>query len=822
MKLTTILTILFIGFSSFGLQAQFGGYGGAKKKSIKGTISGSVVDTSNQERVAYATISLTKAGRKKIVDGVLSDDEGNFKFKGVVNGKYDLTISFLGYQERKMENIEVTLKKPTKKVGNIFLLPESYLLDAVEITEKRALIENKVDKIVFNAEDDSSIAGGDAADVLRKVPMLSVDLEGNVSMRGNQNVRILINGKPSGMFSSNVADALKMFPADQIKKVEVITSPGAKYDGEGSAGIINIITKKENIEGVAGTINASAGTRANNGNLNLNIGRGRFGFTTNGGLYYSLPNDANVNFKRTTPSGDVIYAWDGITNSSRLGFRGTASAFYDINAFNSLNTSLTLSGYGFDQDGTTSGQFGTVLFDRLNNSTNLRSGYDWASDYTKKFEGNDKQELSFAFQLSGNINNQNSQIDETSAVLKRNEIQDNDGDNLETTLQVDYTHPVGKSNKLEVGAKTVIRNIDSDSRFELFDASTNQYQFDPVRSNLFLYDQDVMAGYASYNFTYKKFNFVTGMRYERTAINGDGGDTDLLFDNSYENLLPNIAISRSLKNFRTIKVSYSKRIQRPSLFYINPFRNTADFANISIGEPTLLPELTDQYELSYNTNILGFTVFSSAYYKKTSDIIESIVGVPQEGISTTTFGNVGTNNSIGLNIFTSKSIGKVTFRGGGDIYSYDATGMVNGRELSNSALNYRLFTNGELTISSSIKADFFGFFTSPRVTLQGENPSFSIFGFGLKKTIKNGSIGIRIIEPFSDYKDFNSNIVGNGFIQQSSFSIPFRSFGLNLSYKFGKVDFKERKSKIKNSDMKAGEGGNDGGGNSGGPGGRGN
>ena len=819
---------------------QFGSWGGGGGSKIKGKITGELIDSLTNEKIGFATVTLKRAGKERVQNGSLTEDNGKFKLAELKMGKYDVYISFIGYNEKVLRNIELTGKSPDHNEGIILLSPSNTQLEEVEITAERALFENKVDKIVFNAEDDSSITGGDATDVLRKVPTLSVDLEGNVSLRGSQNVRILINGKPSGMFSSNVADALKMFPADQIKKVEVITSPGAKYDGEGSAGIINIITKKENIEGFSGSVSGSLGNRQSNGNLSLNAGKGRFGFSSSGGFYYSSPNDADLCVMRGPENfsfdddiecqnqANLSYSNFGITNTSRLGFNGSASAFYDFNAYNAINSSFSLRGYGFDTDGSSQGIFfsdlGDSSFDRTNTGDNLFSGYDWNTDYTRKFEDNDKQELVFAFQVSTNVQNQDNFVNDIGFFFRDEEIQ-NEGDNLELTGQIDYVQPIGKSNKLEVGVKSVVRDIQSDSEFRPNTGTTTvpNYSIDQQRSFSFDYDQNVYAAYASYNFFIKKFNVVTGLRYERTEIDGKGnflsGEIDdetaailAAFPFSYENWLPNIAISRSMKNFRTLKIAYSKRIQRPSLFFINPFRNNTDFANLVVGNPRLDPELTDQYELSYNTNLAGFTIFASLYYKHNTDIIEQTATTETDNIVRTSFANVGVNNSVGINLFTSKTISKFTLRGGGDIYTYDASGTINGVEFDNSALSYRLFANGEYSFSGTLKADFFGFFQAPRFTLQGENASFSIMGVGLKKEFKNSSVGIRIIEPFARNKSFDSDITGDGFRQVTQFSIPFRSFGVNFSYKFGKVDFKARKSKIKNTDQKAGEGDSQGGG----------
>ena len=816
-KIITFAILVFL--FAFEANAQFPGMGGSKAPKLKGKISGELIDSLSNEKVAYATIVVKRSGKEKELNGILTEDDGGFKIEDMTAGTYDLYISFLGYKEKVIKGVELTKKKPDVNMGSILMVQDNIMLSEVEVTADRSLIEMKVDKIVFNAADDASISGGDATDVLRKVPLLTVDPTGNVSLRGSQNVRILINGKPSGMFSANVADALKMFPADQIQKVEVITSPGAKYDGEGTAGIINIITKKGNVEGVAGSFDASGGNRQNSLVASLNAGKGRFGSSASGSVYYSLPADGISEFTRENTLDQITIAQAGNTTTSRLGFRGSASAFYDFNAFNSLNTSISYQGFGFDTDGTIGGSIlgGPTDFtwDRANEGENLFSGYDWNTDYTKKFEDNEDQVLSFAYQLSGNIQNQDYTIVQSgSPGFIRNENQFNDGDNLESTIQVDYVHPFEKNLKLEVGAKTVLRNIVSDSKYNLFNEGSGSYDIlDEGRSRVFEYGQDVYAGYGQLNFSVKKFQFITGLRYETTAIDGRLDDGSSPFDQSYSNWLPNFTVSRGLKNFQNIKFSYNQRISRPSLFFINPFNNSVDQVNVTVGNPQLDPEITNQFEFSYNTFIKGVGIFSSVYYKKTDEIIESILGINNEGVTVNTFDNVGTNNSIGLNLFSTKTFNNLTVRGGGNIFSYDATGIVNGVALERQTYEYNVFFGGEYSITSTIKADFFGFFNSPKRSLQGDQASFSIYGFGVRKEFKKWSLGVKLIEPFHKDKFFNSSQSGQNFTQDVVFSIPFRSVGLNVRYKFGKVDFKERKSKIKNDDLKSGQGDGGGGGN---------
>lgn len=831
-----LLLLFSIILCSTTLIAQYPQGGGKWKKkegkSIKGKITGKVLNA-KKEPISYATVVLINSKTQKQINGNITDDKGKFKLEEVKTGNYTLKISFLGYIERTVADINLTLDKPDYNAGDITLQQDNVLLNEVEVVEEAPLVEAKIDKIVYNADKDVTNAGGDAADVLRKVPLLSVDLEGNVSLRGSQNLQILINGKPSGMFANGTADALKMIPADQIKSVEVITSPSAKYDGEGSGGIINIITQKKQVQGYNISVNGSVGTRQNNGNVGINAAKGRLGFNANAGFWHSWPNDATLNFTREDfdNSGNLIssYVQNGITTTSRTGFFGKVGLNYDINAYHNISSSINFRGFSFDNEAPTDATFipdmsqlFSEITNRVSDANTLNAGFDWATDYRRTFKEEGK-EFSVAFLVNGNVNNLDSDISSTSnnALLNFLERQQNDGDNREYTTQVDYTHPISKKVKLEIGGKSVIRRIDSDYQFEQFNKTSGQYEEDPARTNVFNYEQDVYAGYASFTFTLPKdIGLIAGVRYEHTEIGGTFRDQISPFDNSYDNILPSIILSKKTNMFSSIKLSYNQRIQRPSLFYINPYRNDIDRRNVSTGNPKLEPEVVHQFELGYNTFVKGLVISTAVYYRNTRDLIERIVLVNSEGVAESAFENIGINNSVGLNVFASKTIKKVwTIRGNFNLFTYNAESELANYDLTNDGIQFNCFASTSYTFKKGWKAEAFGFYRAPERTLQGEKTSFWMTSVGFQKEFweKRASLGIRIVDPFTVNKIFRTDLVGDDFNQNSEFSLPFQSFGLNFRYTFGKLDFKAKssRSKIKNDDQKSGGDGQQGGGQGG-------
>ncbi|SMC90047.1 TonB-dependent receptor domain-containing protein [Pedobacter nyackensis] len=786
---------LFIGLGTlFSAKAQFS-LGGAAKITVTGRVSAVILDSVTKKPIDYASVSLIKVKDSKSVNGAVTDQKGKVVLQNVSPDEYKLSVGFMGYKT-KVVLIKTTLEKPDHNVGVVYISPTADNLKEVEITGQKALIENKVDKLVYNAEQDITNAGGDATDVMRKVPMLSVDINGNVQLRGSA-VRVLINGKPSGTMANSVADALKMIPAEQIKSVEVITSPSAKYDAEGSGGIINIITKKKTAEGVSGSLNTTVGTRSNNGSFNLSAKTGRLSVNGSLGLNQAYPQNSKVvTFNSATVDGVTnTTLQDGYSKWSRVGYNGSYGMDYDINGYNNISTNVKLNRFSNGGPGRSE-----ILRNGIA-STNIRdmdmsfNNLDWNVDYrkTSKKEG---EEFSISAQLSTGRNGSDFSNQFISAGIPDVLILGhNTGKNNEYTLQSDYTYPFSKTTVLETGLKGIFRNIISD-----YDQA--QQDFD--------YDQNVAAAYGVLSFKLtKKITVKGGVRAEYTKIDGLAGNS-LNFDNDYFNLFPSMIISRTLKGMSTLKLSYNRRVQRPSLFYLNPFRNESDVFNPMQGNPKLAPELTDNIELGYSTFIKGSVINASIFYRNTQDVIESAIQpIVENGIgkNLTTYINVGTSQSYGLNVFGSYNPKpKWTLMANLGLNTYEINGT-NNNVNTGTFLNYTAFARSAYALPKGWSTELWGVINAPKRTFQGKTEKMYFYGAAVKKEIlkQKATIGLNVLNPFN--RDLNiktTNTTANS-IQSTNIHYPLRSFGVNFSYKFGKMNFNaqpKKKKGVNNDDLK--------------------
>jgi len=832
-----IILPLLIFCIALSAKAQIPGGG----STIVGRISGTVIDSVTKEAMSYTTIALFRSTGRSPLNGVLTDDKGNFKIDNVKPGTYRIEVSFIGYPTKVVNNVITTLSKPDKALGTVLIAPSAKALNEVKVSGAKSLIENRIDKIVYNAEKDLTSAGGNATDVLQKVPLVAVDINGNVSLRGDGNVRVLINGKPSGATSSNLSDVLKTIPADQIKTIEVITSPSAKYDAEGTAGIINIITKSSNISGISGTVSGGVGTRQNNGNASLSYNQNRFSLTANFGGNLTWPQKTNTDFNQTFNSANTNTVQDnvGYTNIKRHADLGNVTATYDINNYNNVSSTFKLTQGGFTSDQSQTDNFTNLndatknlLYTNTADSHTTLSSFDWNIDYTHKFK-DEGHELSFSTQWSHSATN----VNYTTLYSARfaNQLSLNNASGDEYTLQADYADPITKKFLVEAGAKSIFRSINSNVNNYSPDASGN-FVISPVNSFLYYYDQNVFAGYTELTYSLPKgYTLMGGVRVENTAITGDPQNSTQpnlqLFTQNYTTFVPSFTIQKTLTPSQTIKLSYSKRISRPSLTYLNPYLNQANIQSQSVGNPQLSAETAQTVELNYNAFVGTAILNGSVFYKHTNGLIESIAspitttinGIAQSA-TLTTYANIGNSNSYGASFFGSVNpISIMTLRGQISAYTYDPdpSGAFAAQQSTgnNVYVQYNAFGSASVTTKKGFIAELFVVQTSPRRTIQGTNPSFSLFGVGVRQQLwnKRASIGINTLSPFEEYKHFDTHISSPGFATNSTVQFPFRSYGFTFSYSFGKLNFTAATDKkaIKNDDLKQGDtgvGGDTGGG----------
>ncbi len=777
-------------------KAQFPGMGGPAKPSVTGRITVTVIDSATQKPIDYASVSLSKTKDNKPVNGGVTDEKGKVVLQNIAPDEYKLSIGFMGYKSKSIV-VKTTLEKPDQNLGTIFLTGTASTLSEVTVEGKKSIIENKIDRMVYNAEADATNAGGDATDVMRKVPLLSVDMSGNIQLRGAP-VRVLINGKPSGTMASSVADALKMMPAEQIKSVEVITSPSAKYDAEGSGGIVNIITKKSNAEGVSGSVNTSAGTRQNNGAFNLTAKTGRLSVNTALGGNYAYAQDSRVvSLNKTVLNNNVtnIISQDGYSKWGREGFNGSLGLDYDFNAYNNISTNAKFNRFSNGGPGQSDYIINGVASKNISNMDMTMNNLDWNVDY-KKTSKKAGEEFSISAQLSTGRRPQTFSNSLTSPLypVALETFSNNTGKNNEYTAQTDYTYPFSKSTTLEVGAKGIFRDFNSQ-----FDASAKDFK----------YNQNVASLYSviSFNLT-KKLQVKGGVRGEYTKIDFNT-KTNGVEKNDYLNLFPSVIVAQTLKGSSMLKLSYNRRVQRPSQTFLNPFRNESDQFNIMQGNPQLNPELSDNFELGYSTYIKGSIINASIFYRNTHDVIEnSISPIAENGVNKTltSYINVGSLKTFGFNLFGSYNPKpKWTLMSSVGMNSYDITSEV--VDVDKTYFMFNIFARSAYAFGKGWNTELFGVATSPVRTYQGKTDAFYFYGAAFKKDIlkKKGSIGVNVLNPFNrnlEIKTNNDALTSTGrVITNTQIYYPLRSFGVNFSYTFGKLKFTEKK-KIKNDDTK--------------------
>ncbi len=787
----------------------------------KGVISGRVADAVSKAPVDYASIAVFIMGNKKPVSGATTNNKGIFSVADLDTGSYRIVIDFIGYQPDTI-TAQITNKQALVRLGDVLLAKKAQTLEGVTVVAQKPLIENKIDKMVYNAEKDVTAQGGVATDLLKKIPQVSVDVDGNVELQGNANIRFLINGKPSTIFGNSLTEALQSIPASQIKTIEVITSPGAKYDAEGTGGIINIILKDSRVRGINGNINLAAGSRLENGSLNLHARKGSFGLnayaSTNAQLSSTTIKNVNRSSIDTVQQTHSNLLQDGSSRFHRLGVEAGLGFEWEINKKNNLSASFGYDHFGNKSTGSSNQQ---LLTESLSSpGTNVSSvasifqpvnryqenSEDFSLDYKKTFNKED-QELTAQFTTGYEHNLQRfmqQQLNATGDTITSGLQSSNPGTNHETEMQIDYVQPLGTRVKIETGAKAGLRDIQTVSDVLSYIPPNTGYAYDSSQSNALHYKRQVYSVYLSVGFPIGKWLEVkTGLRYERTETQANFSKVADVAVPGYNTLAPSVLLAHHFGEKQTLKLSYTRRIQRPGYNVLNPFINALDPKNISRGNPNLQPELGDNAELGYSMSFdKGSSVNINLFYRGSRhDIQPYLIYYPSfavgdsvySNVSVNTFENIGTEHMFGVSLFGTLPVGdKFTLRSNVMLFDkYIINRFVSDANIN--SFNYRINFNATYQASKTLVAEFFGNFNSPRNEVQGKYPSFTTYNFAFRKLLwnKKGSIGFTTTNPFNKYVNQATEVTGQQFVLNSLRRVPFRSFGISFSYKFGKLEFKK-------------------------------
>ena len=777
-------------------------------------ITGFVIDSAVTIAVEYANIALIDQASKKVIDGTMADGNGKFQFTRVAKGTYMLKVTFIGYEDALLENIEVK-KGEDVDLGTVKLAISAKVLDEVKVTGLKSIIEEKVDRLVYNAENDVTSKGGDGTDVLRKVPMLSVDLEGNLSLRGSENIRVLINNKPSTIVASSVADALKMIPADLIKTVEVITSPSAKYDAEGTTGIINIITKRSSVQGYNLNINSGVGVRGTNLGLNGNLRVGKVGFSL-GGFGRAFYNKAATELYQTTFAESGQFRTNQTATAKDFGMFGRYNLGMDVEISKSeyitVNVSFGTRNLNRDQDMIISSFTNDVLnreTNRLLDTKNSSNNVDVNLDYVKIFKPTHEWSVSTQYSQNNMINN----FDASNFTLSGESLGEqqnlNGNINKEITVQTDYMMPIGKRQMFETGVKGIFREVNSD--FEYLSGFGGTLEADARNPAGYLnYNQNVQAGYLSYTYsTPSKWSFKTGVRYEKTTIDADDSGV-ILNIKGYDNLVPSVNVSKIMENGLAVKLAYNNRIQRPGLRQLNPNYNAANPQSIEIGNPNLEPEISNNVELSLSKSIKRNYVNLSVYARQTNNSILRLTTASDTlaGALITTYENIGKEQTSGINLFGNFFLTpKWSLNGGFDVYYVYMEGQVQSPDGFELASNSGIVLGGRMTSQVSLNKGWaiqaFGGMRGNRVTLQGESTGFGFYSLGLRKDIndKKGSLGFAF-DNFLGGMTMRNTSVSPLFSQESVNYIYNQNVKVTFQYKLGNMKFvaKKKTRSVNNTD----------------------
>nr|WP_321225827.1 TonB-dependent receptor [uncultured Psychroserpens sp.] len=790
-KTTYLLLLSFLCFASGFAQNEI-------------TVSGTVLDADGDYPLEYATISLFSKKENKTITGGITDPKGIFEIE-VAPGTYDVKVEYLSYKTKTYENKTFT---QDINLGTVSLMLNLEALDAVEVIAEKTTVEIKLDKKIYNVGSDLTVRGGTVSDVLDNVPSVSVDVEGNVALRGNDNVTILINGKPSGLVGLNSTDALRQLPAESIERVEVITSPSARYDAEGTAGILNIILRRSKLQGFNGAITLNAGDPTQlgaSGNINYRTGDFNF-FNTSGYSYRESPGNATTNteyFNGDDPS--TFFKESRIFDRERKGFNTNLGVEWYINE----TTSVVASFVYRDSDQNNNNTNTIQEFDSNRNLINQSLRLDpeeetdatrqYAVNYDKQFDGNSQHRLTIDFQYEDNGEDEQSIIAQDGDAAERVRTLENQDEIL---LQLDYTRPIGEKSSFEFGFRGNYEETDTDYTLEFNEGGT--YILDDDVSNNLIFRQYVNALYTQFGSKVKdKFSYLFGLRMEQSRVTINQITTNDLQRKNYTGLFPTVNFGYEISEKQSLTLGYNRRIRRPRSRYINPFPSRSSATNIFQGNPDLDPSYSNSFDFGYLNRFGKMTLNSSIYYQRATDVFTfvsldtgetTIVGGTEVPIIRRSPINLATNDRYGFEFtLTYRPSKKWNLNGNLNLFKSVTEGIYEGTDFGADNFSWFARINNKYTLPGNIDWQTRLFYRGASEDAQSTQEGILSTDLAFSKDLwdSKASIALNVSDVFNSRKR-QSTTTTDTFINESEFQWRQRSFNVTFTYRFNQQKKRQR------------------------------
>ena len=782
---------------------------------LENKIYGIIADTATQKPLQFVTVNLT-ADSNRIEKVILSKTNGSFMFSGIRPLKYAVVIVAVGYAAKAIAVDFSDSSKRSVDLGLIYLLPKVAGLKEVVVSARRPIIKQEVDRISYDMQADPESKANSLLEMMRKVPYLSLDGNGNILMKGNGSFKILVNGKPSGIMERNPAEVLRSIPASTIQRIEVITTPPAKYDAEGLAGIINIITVKKTGNGYTGSVNLNERfpTGGPGAGTSFSIKQGNLGIAGYGGAsLHNMPETRNSISRTTYETSTTDLEQNGLWHSdSRNNYFGTDIS-YEIDSLNLVSSQFNVYGnksLGVTEQNTLFSDASGLLqkYDLENNNKNSGHGLDVALNYQLGYKRNKNRFFTFSYRYFQFLNDQNADI----SLFNKFHFDEPDyhqtsiASMTERTFQADYVSQV-KNLSIEAGIKGILRDNKSDFEHLYFNDLTNVFEKDTSLTNAFTSTQSVFAAYNTYQYNSEKWDIKGGFRIEQTVIDADFTSTVTSVRQNYFHVIPSLSVNRKFKNHSTLNLGFSPRIKRPGINRLNPFVDRSNPKFVSSGNPNLKPVVIYNMQVSYGLS-KKLSVNVGVEYGLAKNVDNQVyIFDPFTSITHITYENTGKGSRLAFNYNVGYPITKNwNITANGNIAYFWNEGLINGKPVENNILTHytSLSTSCRFDKGWQLNVNLNVISRSP-VTLQAVSNALVSSAFSVNKDIIKDkfSFSVAANNPFKKYRNNRTEIFGPWFTEVNSTREYFRGYNLSLNYRFGKLsaNIKKNRRSIRNDDI---------------------